>query len=398
MLHKKSSLNQVERTVRSVAKNRKAHASTVAGDRSIAFGSIETVAEQDRRRRFGSSPNSRKSRSRPKKPSSSHSQDRDGSMNNSTSTFVGIDVSKKNLDVCLLPQKNAFSSSYEAESLADLVEKLRSVQPRLIVVEATGGFERPLVAALLEAGLPVALVNPRQVRDFAKALGRLAKTDRLDAELLALFAQLTQPRILEKAPEKQAELDHLVTRRRQLVDMRTAESNRLEMVPAKFSTQAIRKHLQFLDKHIKATEAEIAKLLQSDDDWKARAELLGSVPGVGAVTAATLIADLPELGRLNRQEITSLVGLAPFNRDSAKFKGKRSIWGGRGTVRSVLYMAALTARNFNPVIRAFAKRLQAAGKPFKVMMTACMRKLLVILNTLAKNNSRWINKISPIHS
>lgn len=319
-------------------------------------------------------------------------------MNNSTSSFVGIDVSKKNLDVCLLPQKNAFSSSYEAESLADLVEKLRGVQPRLIVVEATGGLERPLVAALLEAGLPVALVNPRQVRDFAKALGRLAKTDRLDAELLALFAQLTQPRILEKAPEKQAELDHLVTRRRQLVDMRTAESNRLEMVPVKFSTLAIRKHLQFLDKQIKATEAEIAKLIQSNDDWKARAEVLGSVPGVGAVTVATLIADLPELGRLNRQEITSLVGLAPFNRDSAQFKGKRSIWGGRGAVRSVLYMAALTARNFNPVIRAFAKRLQAAGKSFKVMMTACMRKLLVILNTLAKKNTHWTNKISPIYS
>jgi transposase len=267
-----------------------------------------------------------------------------------------------------------------------------------MVVEATGGFERRLIVALLEAGLPVALVNPRQVRDFAKALGQLAKTDRLDAELLARFAQLTQPRILEKAPEKQAELDHLVARRRQLVDMRAAESNRLEQAHVKFSHQAIRKHLQFLDKQIVATEAEIAKLIESNDNWKTRAQTLGSVPGVGAVTVATLIADLPELGRLNRQEITSLVGLAPFNHDSGRSKGKRSIWGGRGNVRSVLYMAALAARNSNPIVRAFAKRLEAAGKPFKVIMTACMRKLLVILNTLTRNNSPWNPKTGPQHS
>ena len=319
-------------------------------------------------------------------------------MNNSTSTFVGIDVSKKTLDVCLLPQRNVFSCPNEASGLAELVEKLRGAQPRLIVLEATGGLERPLIAALLEAGLPTALVNPRQVRDFARALGRLAKTDRLDAELLALFAQLTQPRLLEKAPEKQTQLDDLVSRRRQLVDMRTAESNRLPQAQMKFSHQAIRKHLQFLEKQIQATEAEIAKLIEADDDWKSRAQLLGSVPGVGTVTAATLLADLPELGRLSRQEITSLVGLAPFNRDSAQFHGKRHICGGRGNVRSVLYMAALTARNFNPKIRAFAKRLEAAGKPFKVVMTACMRKLLVILNTLVKNNVHWNPKLVPNHT
>lgn len=318
-------------------------------------------------------------------------------MNLSGPTYVGIDVSKQKLDVFLLPQRKFFSSSTEAEGLADLVEKLRRVQPRLIVVEATGGYERPILAALLEADLPVALVNPRQVRDFAKALGRNAKTDRLDAELLALFAQLTQPRLLEKASEKQAELDDLVTRRRQLVDMRTAEKNRLERARVKFATQAIRKHLTFLENQIKAIEGQIAKLIESDDDWKARAQTIASVPGVGPVTAATLIAHLPELGRLNRQEIAALAGVAPFNHDSAKFKGKRSIWGGRSNVRSVLFMAALTARRSNPRLRAFAQRLEANGKEFKVVMTACMRKLLVILNTLAKNNTHWNPEIVPIH-
>jgi transposase len=319
-------------------------------------------------------------------------------MNDSTPTFVGIDVSKKKLDIFLLPQRNAFFSSNEAESLAELVEKLRSVQPKLIVVEATGGFERPLVAAMLDAGLPVSVVNPAQVRSFSKSKGQLAKTDRLDAELLAQFAKAIEPRVSEKIPEKQAELDQLVTRRRQLVEMRTAESNRLELCHVKFSNQTIRKHLQFLDKQIKSVEGQITKLIQSDDDWKARAEIIESVPGVGAVTAATLIADLPELGRVSRYEICALVGLAPINCDSGKFHGKRPVQGGRKPVRNVLYMAALAARNFNPVIRAFAKRLTDAGKPFKVMLTACMRKLLVILNTITKNNSRWTCKKLPIHS
>jgi transposase len=311
---------------------------------------------------------------------------------------VGIDVSKSNLDVCLFPQRKFFSCPTEAAGLASLIEQLRGAQPRLIVVEATGGYERPIIAALLEADLPVALVNPRQVRDFARSMGRNAKTDRLDAELLSLFAARTQPRILEKEPEKQADLADLVTRRRQLVDMRTAENNRLEHARDKFSRETLRKHLAFLDKQIKIVEGQIAKLIESDDDWKARAQTLGSVPGVGAVTAATLIADLPELGRLNRQEIVSLAGLAPFNRDSAKFKGRRHIWGGRSTVRSVLYMAALTARRFNPVIRSFAQRLQAKGKEFKVVMTACMRKLLVILNTMVQTNSSWSPKNIPLHS
>jgi transposase len=270
---------------------------------------------------------------------------------------------------------------------------LPTVGSCLIVAEATGGYQREMVAELIAAGHQVAVVNPRQVRDFARGLGILAKTDRLDAEVIARFGQQAKPRPTEKMPEKQDELQQLVVRRRQLIDLRTAENNRLPLARSKSVIKSIRSMVEQLQKKIRQIEKEITDLVESDDQLQCQATLMKSVPGVGAVTAAALLAELPGLGRLNRQEIAALAGLAPFNRDSGKFHGRRSIWGGRRAVRKALYMAALTARRCNPVIRALSQRLKAAGKPFKVVLAACMRKLLVILNTIVKNNSVWNNKL-----
>ena len=249
--------------------------------------------------------------------------------------------------------------------------------------------ERQLVAALLEAGWTVSVVNPRQVRDFAKALGRLAKTDRIDAQTLALFAQCVQPRPTQKTPEKQQELDALVTRRRQLVSLRSMEKMRRPQAVHKTACRSIDKLLKVLDGQIAALDKAIARLIDADDDWRAKRDLIESVPGVGPTTSATLVAELPELGRLNRQEIASLAGLAPFNHDSGKFRGQRRIRGGRAPLRTTLYMAALSAKRCNDTLRSFAQRLHKAGKPFKVVITACMRKLLTILNTLVRNGTPW---------
>ncbi len=302
---------------------------------------------------------------------------------------VGVDVSKDSLDVCLLPEEKKLTVSYDESGLKQLLRQLPAKGSCLVVVEATGGYHRRLVAELTDAGHLVAVVNPRQVRDFARGLGILAKTDRIDATVIARFGQHVRPRTIEKTPEKLTELKQLVARRRQLVDLRTAEKNRLETITVKSVHKSIQQVIQLLNKQIERIEKDILHLLQSDDDWKDKMNLLGSVPGVGAVTIASLMAELPELGMLNRQEIAALVGLAPFNRDSGRFRGKRSIWGGRASVRSVLYMAALTARRCNPIIRQFANRLEAEGKLFKVVITACMRKLLVILNTMVKENTHW---------
>jgi transposase len=310
-------------------------------------------------------------------------------MDDSISHFVGIDVAKQSFDVCVLPEEERLSLSYDEDGLRQLLSQLPKEGSCLIVMEATGGYQRRLVAELTEAGHLVAVVNPRQVRDFARGLGILAKTDRIDAAVIARFGQHARPRTIEKTSEKQAELEQLVVRRRQLVDLRTAESNRLETISLKSVRKSIQHVVTMLKKQIDRIEKEIFALLDSDDDWKAKSNLLDSVPGVGPVTIASLIAELPELGSLNRQEIAALVGLAPFNRDSGRFRGRRSIWGGRASVRSVLYMAALTARRCNPVIRQFAKRLEAKGKLFKVVITACMRKLLVIINTMVKNSTHW---------
>lgn len=309
---------------------------------------------------------------------------------------AGIDVSKHALDVYLLPTEKQFTVTNDADGFRQLVDQLPAAGDCLVVVEATGGYQRRVVAALDAAGHTVAVANPRQVRDFARGLGILAKTDRLDAQVIARFGQHAEPRPHEMSSEKQAELQELVARRRQLVELRTAEKNRLETAAAKLVRKNIRHMLDELDKQIRQLEEQIGQLIESDQDLASRAALLHTVPGVGVVTVTNLLVDLPELGCLNRQQIAALVGVAPFNRDSGKFHGRRAIWGGRAAVRSVLYMAALTARRCNPHIRDFANRLEAAGKPFKVVLTACMRKLLVILNTMVKRQLIWNPTMHPL--
>lgn len=310
-------------------------------------------------------------------------------MDGANRTWVGIDVAKASLDLHILPSGQSQSLANSASGHAQLRKLLPDPAGCLIVLEATGGYERRLVADLLDAGYQVAVVNPRRIREFARALGLAAKTDRLDARVLALFAEKVQPAPALKMPEKQAEIQQLVARRRQLIDLRTVESNRLETTRSKPARKSIQAILKLLERQILSIEAEIEKLVESDDDWRQKTQLVQSVPGLGGVTATTLVADVPELGKLNRQQISSLVGLAPFNRDSGKHQGKRSIGGGRKSVRSVLYMAALSARRCNPVIKAFADRLAQHGKPFKVVLTACMRKLLVIVNALLKTGQPW---------
>jgi transposase len=312
----------------------------------------------------------------------------DGSNANSNVSFVGIDVSKSKFDVMILPEVTRLTCTYDAEGIGRLIAHLPK-HACLVVLEATGGFERRLAAELIDAGHDVAVVNPRQVRDFARGIGVLAKNDRVDARVLAIYAQHVRPRLLEKPSEKQQELTALVTRRRQLLLLQVAEANRVEQTTIKLAAKSIRHVLDLLRKELAKLDAEIARLIAADDDWRSKSELLQTVPGVGPVTSASLVAELPELGKLNRQQIASLVGLAPFDRDSGKFRGQRSIWGGRSSVRRVLYMAALTARRCNPAIRTFADRLKQAGKRNKVILIACMRKLLVILNTMVRNQTAW---------
>jgi transposase len=307
-------------------------------------------------------------------------------------SFVGIDVSKASLDVAFLPEGTPLKVDYSPKGLSELTRKLPLAGSCLIVVEATGGYQRRLVAELLDAGHEIAVVNPRQVRDFAKGIGVLAKTDKLDAGVIARFAQDVKPRSIAKTSEKQTQLVELVTRRRQLVELRTAEKNRLEHPQTKSVRKSVQQVIDHLNKQITKIEKDILVLVESHDDFQGKSGVMASVPGVGAVTVASLLAELPELGLLNRQKISALVGLAPFNHDSGKLKGKRAIRGGRKDLRSVLYMAALTAMRSNPAIRQFAKRLKDNGKPFKVVITACMRKLLVILNTLVKTNTHWSPK------
>jgi transposase len=318
----------------------------------------------------------------------------DGSAQNSSVSFVGIDVSKSKFDVVILPEGTRWTCTYDSEGIDQLLAQLPK-HDCIVVLEATGGYERRLAAELIDAGRQTAIVNPRQVRDFARGIGVLAKNDRIDARVLATYAQHAKLRLVEKRSEKQQELTALVVRRRQLVALQNAESNRLEQTTVKLAAKSIRHVLDLLRKELKKLDAEIARLIEADDDWRNKAELLQSVPGVGPGTSASLVAELPELGKLNRQQIASLVGLAPFSRDSGQFRGQRSIWGGRGAVRSALYMAAFNAKRCNPVIRAFAERLQQAGKRAKVILTACMRKLLVILNTMVRNQATWKTTVVP---
>jgi transposase len=299
--------------------------------------------------------------------------------------FVGIDVSKAQLDVALRPTNDCWQVNNEESGIADLVERLRTVQPTLIVLEATGGLEVPVTGALAEAGLPVVVVNPRHARDFAKATGRLAKTDTLDARGLAHFAEAT-PRPL---PEAQAQaLSALLTRRRQLVQMLTAERRRLQSAPQQIRAD-IQAHITWLTRRLARTDADVAAAIHASPLWRTQDEILQSTPGVGPILSRTLVAEVPELGVLNRQEIAALIGVAPLNRDSGTVRGKRAVWGGRAHVRAVLYMSTLAAVRHNPVLKAFYERLRAVGKAPKVALTACMRKLLTILNAMLKHRTPW---------
>jgi transposase len=311
-------------------------------------------------------------------------------------TFIGIDVAKAQLDVAVRSTGatgERWTAPQTEAGVADLVARLQPLAPTLIVLEATGGLERLASAALAAAGLPVAVVNPRQVRDFAKATGRLAKTDRLDAQVLAHFAEAVRPQP-RPVPEEQAQLlsAHLA-RRRQLVEMLTAEKNRLGTAPRPVR-QRIQTHIAWLEQELQEVEDDLGTTLRASPVWREQDDLLRSVPGVGPVVSTTLLAELPELGTLNRKQIAALVGVAPLNRDSGTFRGRRTVWGGRARVRAVLYLAALVAVRHNPVLRAFYDRLCAAGKPKKVALTACMHKLLVILNALLKHRTRW-SHLSP---
>lgn len=302
--------------------------------------------------------------------------------------FVGIDVSKAHLDIATRPTQASWQVDNQDSGVATLVNKLLQLQPVLIVLEATGGYETAVTAALAVAGLPVAVINPRQARDFAKSLGRLAKTDKIDASMLAHFGEAIRPEPRSLPDEQTRELQGLLVRRRQLIEMLVAEKNRLGVTHKRLKDN-VKEHIQYLEKSLEELDDEIQSRLQSSPVWREKDDLLRSVPGVGRVLSVTLLAELPELGQFNRKKIAALVGVAPFNCDSGQMRGKRAIWGGRAAVRSVLYMAALSAKRYNPVIHAFYDKLIAAGKPAKVALTACMRKLLTILNAMMRSGSRW---------
>ena len=303
--------------------------------------------------------------------------------------FVGIDVSKDRLDVHLRPSDETFAVPRDSEGLADLVARLSALMPQLVVLEATGGFEIVVAAALAGATLPVVVVNPRQIRDFARATGRLAKTDALDAKVIALFAERVQPEIRPLPDEEARTLAELVARRRQIVEMIGAESNRRRHVREPRLQARIADHLAWLQKALAEIDADINRTIRNSPAWREKENLLTSVPGVGDVTARTLLAELPELGQLDRRKITALVGLAPVNRDSGTLRGRRMIAGGRAAVRTALYMATLTAIRWNPAIRIFYLRLIGAGKPAKVALTASMRKLLTVLNAILRDGIQW---------
>ena len=316
-------------------------------------------------------------------------------MNTSIETFVGIDVSKQQLDVAVRPGDATWSVANAPPAFGPLIQRLKALRPALIVVEATGGLEAPVVAELAQAGLPIAVVNPKRVRDFARANGQLAKTDSIDARILAHFAQAIRPPVRPLQTEEAERLAALVTRRRQVIDMLTAERNRQHTASAGVRDR-ICKHIAWLDEELAALDEETRRFIDHNPTWHATDDLLQTTPGVGPVTALTLVAELPELGQLDRQAIAALVGVAPMNRDSGRKRGKRKTQGGRADVRSVLYMAALSASRCNPVIREFYARLLRRGKERKVALTACMRKLLVILNAMVKSRTPWRHAESTI--
>jgi transposase len=302
--------------------------------------------------------------------------------------WVGIDVAKGQLDVALGAEGSTWSVPNDEAGIRALLVELRKHTCALAVLEATGGFEVPAVSALAAAGLPVVVVNPRQVRNFARAIGQLAKTDRLDARVLASFAERVRPEVRALPDDAARLLDALLTRRRQITDMIVAESNRQGFAPAPLK-KSIAKHIRWLRRELEDVDDDLSRAIQASPVWRAKEALFRGVPGVGPVVSRTLIADLPELGQLSRKEIAALVGVAPLARDSGRMQGKRMVFGGRASVRSALYMAAIVGSRHNPVLRAFYVRLRERGKPPKLALIACARKLLVILNSMARTGEPW---------
>jgi len=303
--------------------------------------------------------------------------------------FIGIDVCKELLEVAAHERDYRFRCPNKPSAFPKLITELVALRPALIVLEATGGWETRVTTALHAAGLPVVVINPRQVRNFARAVGQLAKTDRLDARVLAHFAAAVKPPIRELKSQHEQELDALSGRRRQLVGMLTAEKNRHGSAATDTVQEKIKEHIDWLEEQIAELDEQLQGLLKCSPAWRAKDRILQSVPGIGSVVSVSLLAELPELGTLNRHQISKLVGVAPLNRDSGPLRGTRHIYGGRTRVRSMLYMAALSATRFNPVIKEFYQRLVAKGKPFKVAITACMRRLIVIINVMIRDSVTW---------
>ena len=309
-------------------------------------------------------------------------------MTGQASIYVGIDVSKGRLDVAIGEQGEFWNVANDEKGIAKLVERMKEVRTELIVLESTGGLELPVMGELYACKIPVALVNPGRVREFAKSIGLLAKTDKLDARLLARFAEAVKPPVTHLPDEQEQHLIALVTRRRQLIEMLVAEQNRLNTVRLSLR-ENLEEHITWLHKALKGLDQEIQEFIHQSPAWNDKQDLLQSVPGVGPVTASTLLAELPELGKLDRKKIAALVGVAPFNDDSGHRRGKRRVKGGRSSVRNVLYMAALSSSRFNPILRPFYERMLQRGKEKKVALTACMRKLLTFLNAILRDQKRW---------
>jgi transposase len=302
--------------------------------------------------------------------------------------FVGIDVAQATLDIAVRPTAETWQVSNDEPGITTLVSQLQSLAPTLIVLEATGGYQGPVTAALATTGLPVVVVNPRQVRAFAQAVGILAKTDRIDARVIAHFAEAVRPRPRPLPDAETQELRALVLRRRQVLAMLTAERNRLGMAPARIQ-RAIQQHIAWLEGQLGALDDDLTATIERSAVWQAKAEVLRSIPGVGPVLSRTMLAQVPELGTLGHKQVAALVGVAPFNRDSGTLRGRRTVYGGRSEVRAVLYMGTLVATRYNPIITAMYARLRAAGKAKKVALTACMHKLLTIMNAMVKSLTPW---------
>ena len=309
-------------------------------------------------------------------------------------TYVGIDVAKAQVDVAIRPTNDRWEIPRDEAGIRKLVSQMKTLEPVMVLLEASGGLELPLVAALAAEAVPVVVVNPRQVRDFARATGKLAKTDALDAAVLAHFAEAVRPPVRPLRDAETQLLNSMAARRHQVMTMLVSEKNRLSAATTVAVRPRIEAHIAWLERELDELDEGLRQTLRQSPVWREKDDLLRTVPGVGEQLSITLLAYLPELGTLDRRQIAALVGVAPFNRDSGTLRGKRTIWGGRARVRAALYMGALVASRFNPVIQDFYQRLLAAGKPKKLALTACMRKLLVILNSMLKHGSPW-RDLSP---